>query len=256
MKILFLLFSIFFWQLLPGQEIGKTDGRTGGDDVRNDLVLSEQYQFVQALYDSLLNTSNEILNGREYEYYFYPQISSPLIPTRQQPSASIVINGKKYENITLQYDTYKDLLVYFDPANFVNGSICPVSVNSYIIDEFNIKVSSDNLKFRYLEVPEVENLKSGFYEIVYDGESQFIIKHLSNKFIDEGRDKYEYNTIRYVVNNAGYFKIKGKRSLLKALPDHSTEVKKYIKSLKISVRKANKYEILSILRYYDSYQLP
>ena len=256
MKILFLLISFFLWQLLPGQEAGKIDVRPGENDLRDDSILSEQCQSVQGLYDSLMSRSNEILNGREYEYYFYPQVSSPLIPAKQHPTASIVINGKKYENITLQYDTFKDLLVYFDPTNFEDGLICPVSLNKYIIDEFNLKVSSDNLRFRYFEIPKEENLKSGFYEIVYDGESQFIIKHSSNKYIDEGRDNYRYNPIWYFVIRDDYYMIKGKRSLLKALPDHVKDVKKHIKSLKISVRKASNYEILNILRYYDSIQLP
>lgn len=256
MKILFFLLPIFFWQLLPAQETGKRIGKPGDNYLGDDSIQSGQYQAVQGLYDSLMRRSNELLNGREYEYYFYPQISSPLIPERQHPSASAVINGKKYENITLQYDTYKDLLIYFDPANFVNGLVSPVAINRYIVDEFYLEVSSDSLIFRYLELPEDENLESGFFEIVYEGESQFIIKHLSSKYIDEGRDKYEYNPIRYIVSKAGYFKIKGKRSLLKAFPDQIKEVKKFIKSSKISVRNANKYEIISILRFYDSSQLP
>ncbi len=256
MKVLFFLLPIFFWQLLSAQDTGKTSGKPGENYVGDDSIQSGQYQLVQSLYDSLMSRSNEILNGREYEYYFYPQVSSPLIPARQHPTASIVINGKKHENIMLQYDTFKDLLVYFDPNNIINGSICPVSVNRNIIDEFKLEVSSDNLKFRYLEVPVEEDLKSGFYEIVYNDDYKFVIKHLSNRHIDEGRDKYAYNPIRYVVSKDGYFKIKGKRSLLKALPDNIKEVKKYIKSMKISVSKANKYEILSILKYYDSFQLP
>ena len=186
MKILFPLFFLFFWQLLPGQEAGKIGGRPEGNYVGDDSVLSEQYHIVQAFYDSVLKISNEILNGREYEYYFYPQVSSPLIPAKQHPTASIVINGKKYENITLQYDTFKDLIVYFDPNKLVKGSICPVSVNRYVIDEFNLKVSSDSLRFRYLEVPEDEHLKSGFYEIVYEGEFQFVINHMSNRYNKDG----------------------------------------------------------------------
>jgi hypothetical protein len=222
----------------------------------SELVYSESHHFVGDLYDSLVHKSNVILNGKEYGYYFYPWISSPLIPDNHQANASIVINGKKFDNILLKYDTYKDLLVYYDPTNLVNSVICPIIVNRHIFDEFSLVVSSGNLRFKFLKIPDNEILRSGYYEIVYDGESKFFIKHLSNKFIKEGRDKYDYKTIRYLMSDAGYFKIKGKRSLLKAFPGHSAEVKKYIKTSGISVRNASKNEILNILNFYDNYQIP
>ena len=110
--------------------------------------------YLQDLYQSALCQSDEILNGREYKYYFYPQISSPLIPEKPLPAASIIIQNKKYENIMLQYDTYKDMVVYYSPHNLKNNAICPVVINRNIIDEFTLSLSSGRVIIRILEFPD------------------------------------------------------------------------------------------------------
>jgi len=260
MKILILLSPIFLWLPLAAQNQGNTVSSSVPNEylIESDSILTKQYNYIQDMYYTVMNESNEILNGREYEFYFYPHISSPLIPQWQLPIASVVIHGKKYDNIMLQYDTYKDQVVYFDPNNLINNSICPIAINQYIIDEFNLKLQAENLMFKYLEFPDdlKGKLRNGFYEIVYDGGCQFIIKHKSEMVIEEGRNIYHYRPERHVVNEGIYYKIKGKRSLLKAFGDKTVEMKKYIKSSKILVKRAEKDQISSLLKFYDSLLLP
>ncbi len=219
-----------------------------------DSTTERQNRYIEDLYQNVMSQSDEILNGREYKYYFYPQVSSPLIPESPLPTASIIIKEKKYENILLLYDTYKDLVIYYDPNNLINISICPIVINKYIIDEFSLQLPSDHLRFKYLEFPDdlQGKLTNGFYEIVYERGCQFIIKHTSSSVINEGRYTYQYQTERYVVNGGNYYRIKGKRSLLKALSDKSVEVKRYIRDSKIPVRSARKDQIENILKYYNS----
>lgn len=223
-----------------------------------DEILTKQYCSLQNIYYNSMNRSDEILNGREYKIYFYPQFSSPLIPEKPLPTASVIIKGKRYEKIVLQYDTYKDKLVYFGPDNMIDYKICPIAINQSIVDEFKLQLSTDNLIFRYLEFPEDQNgkLRSGFYEIVYDGGCQFIIKHRSRKTNNGVWDIYHYRPEQYVVNAGVYYRIKGKRSLLTALADKTTEVKRYIKSSTIQVKRAEKNQIENILEYYNSLLLP
>ena len=223
-----------------------------------DSLSAKQKHFIQDLYDNVMSQSNEILNGREYKYYFYPQVSNPLIPSNSVPTASIIIQDKKYENIMLLYDTYKDLVVYYDQNNLINNSICPIVINKHLIDEFSLQLPSDHLRFKYLEFPDdrKEKLRSGFYEIAYDGYCQLIIKHTSGIVINEGRETYIYNTERYVVNAGIYYRISGKKSLLRALTDKSNELKRYIRTSKIPVRSAEKDQIENILEYYNSLLLP
>lgn len=213
---------------------------------------------LQELYQNALHQSDEILNGREYKYYFHPQITTPLIPKDPLPTASIIIQEKQYENIMLLYDTYKDMVVYYDPYNLNNNLICPVAINRDIIDEFTLSLSSGRVGFRYLEFTDNLNgkLSSGFYEMVYDGDCQFLIHHTSVMVKEKGREIYQYKTERYIISAGNSYKIKGKKSLIKALSDRATEVENYIKRSKIRVRRADKDQIKRIVSYYGSLKLP
>ena len=259
-KILFLLFSLIFWIPLSAQNTGEQASgfSKSGTLYGHDSIQEKQYHSIQGLYDSVLNvSSNVILNGREYLVYFSPHVSTPIIPVKRYPTSSIIIQGKTYRNLMLQYDTFKDQVIYYDPDNLENNAIIPISVNRTIIDEFDLEYPGNKIKFKYLVIPDTlkGNVNNGFYEIVYDKTSRFVIKHRSILVIKGGRDIYKYKPRRYIVNKGMYYPINGRRSLIKALSDKSVEMKKFIKSSKIFVRWAEKDEMVRILKFYDSLEL-
>jgi len=209
---------------------------------------------LQELYHNILHPSDVLLNGREYKYYFQPRVSSPLIPEDPLPSASVIIRGTEYQNVLLLYDTYKDLVVYYSPHTLFDGLINTVNVNSHIIEEFTLQLPSGRARFRYLEFPEDQEglLSSGFYEIVSEGASNFIIDHGAVKKIQDGIVAYQYTMGRYIFNSGAVYKITGKKSLLKALSDQASEVNDYLKRTKIQVRGADKEELKGVLDYYTA----
>jgi len=209
---------------------------------------------LQELYHNILHPSDVLLNGREYKYYFQPRVSSPLIPEDPLPSASVIIRGTEYQNVLLLYDTYKDLVVYYSPHTLFDGLINTVNVNSHIIEEFTLQLPSGRARFRYLEFPEGQEglLSSGFYEIVSEGASNFIIDHGAVKKIQDGIVAYQYTMGRYIFNSGAVYKITGKKSLLKALSDQASEVNDYLKRTKIQVRGADKEELKGVLDYYTA----
>ena len=209
---------------------------------------------LQDMYQELLYPSDLLFNGREYRYYFSPQFSTPLIPKDLSPSASVLINKQLVQNVILLYDTYKDLVVYYDPNNLYNDKLSTVIVNSHIIEEFTLQLPSGKARFKYLTFPEDSGgvLSSGFYELVSDGVGKFIINHSTVKNIKDGGIVYLHKTERYIINEGTVYRIKGKNSLLKALSDQLTEVNKYLKRKKIEVRRADKEQIKAVLDYYTS----
>ena len=54
-----------------------------------------------------------------------------------------------------------------------------------------------------------------------------------------------------MVNNE-YTKISNKRVFLKLFGEKSDAVKKFLRTNKVHIRKADKYEIVTVLKYYDS----
>lgn len=206
---------------------------------------------LQELYQNVLHPSDALLNGREYKYYFQPRLSSPLIPKDQRPSASVLIREKQYQNVILLYDTYKDLLVYYNSNIPYKGMILTVIVNSDIIDEFTLQLQSGPARFKYLTFPENQKgiLSSGFYEIVSEGAYKFIIKHSADKKTQDGGVVYQYKAERYIIASGAVYKITGKKSLLKALSDQAVEVNEYLKRTKIHVRTADKEQLKGVLDY-------
>jgi len=207
---------------------------------------------LQELYQDILHPSDVLMNGREYNNYFQPRLSSPLIPKDQLPSASVLIRGKQYQNVMLLYDTYKDLLVYYNLNTLYNNMLTVVIVNSNIVDEFTLQLPSGPTRFRYLTFPENQEglLSSGFYEIVSEGVCKFIIDHTALKKTQDGRVVYQNITVRYIINSGTVYRIKGKKSLLEALSDAAPEVNEYLKRKNIYVKTAEKEQLKGVLDYY------
>jgi len=207
---------------------------------------------LQDLYQDVLHPSDILLNGREYIYYFSPQNSTPLIPKDSEPSASVLIRKKLVQNVVLMYDTYKDLVVYYNPYNPYNDKVSTIILNSHTIEEFTLLLPSGKARFRYLTFPEDQGatLGSGFYEIVSEGACTFIINHHAIKNTRDGVVMYHYKTEGYILSSGAIYKIKGKKSLLRALSDQHTEVSSYLQRAKIEVKRADKEQIKAVLDYY------
>lgn len=207
---------------------------------------------IYELYQDVLHPTDPLLNGREYGYYFQPRISTPLIPEEPYPPASVLIRQKLYTDVMLLYDTYKDLVVYYNPANLSLGFPASIIVNSQIIEEFTLILPSGRARFRYLSFPGDQEglLSDGFYEVVSEGAVKFIIKHRSLKKVQDGAVVYQYNPERYFISSGAAYRIKGKKSLLEALSDRDAEVNEYLKRTKIQVAAAGKEQLEGVLDYY------
>jgi hypothetical protein len=219
------------------------------------LSLSAQqdgHAALQELYQDVLHPTDPLLNGREYGYYFQPRVSTPLIPEEPYPPASVRIRQKLVSNVMLLYDTYKDLVVYYNPGNLSHNFPASIIVNSHIIEEFTLNLPTGQSRFRYLSFPEDQEglLSNGFYEIVSEGTCTFIIKHSSLKKVQDGAVVYQYKPERYFISSGAAYRIKGKKSLLEALSDRAEEVNEYLKRTKIQVATADKEQLKGVLDYY------
>jgi hypothetical protein len=208
------------------------------------------------VYWDQLHPSDPLLNGREYEYYFQPHLSSPLIPKDPHPSASAIIRHRKLQNLSLLYDTHKDLLVYYNPNTSYNNTITSLIVNPDMVKEFSLQLPSGQARFQYMEFPEDEGglLHRGYYEIVREGSCKLIIDHRSEKNIREGMLRFEYSAERYIINTGKVYRIKGKKSLVNALSDLAVKVEEYLRRNNIRVRSASKEQLAEVLDYYTQNQ--
>ncbi len=238
---------------------GQPDHGLRSAEACEDSLHQAQYRFLHYLYDSIVTTFTEdVINGSEYELYYPVYGSNPLIPKHRYPNGSIVIEGIRHSPVVLQYDTYKDLLIYFDPRHQIDQSVIPVVLNKYLIDEFEVGLPENRMKFRYFEFP--DSLKKiagdGFYEVGYEGKIRFLIRYKTTLAVTDGKYIFKTRPLKLIVNGGRVYKIKGRRSLLNALADKKNLIGKFIRSRKIKVRHAGKTDMQRILSYYDHVEGP
>lgn len=253
-------FSILFFLSLSirgsGQTVSQGKSRpNGNEDKTADIQLvTQQSRFLNDLYYQKITVPNEIINGKEYLPYFYRSKTTPLLFSGESFSATLYINNRRYENVRLQYDTYLDEIIYTDTSRMLNFAFPMIALNKDIVDGFSFYRNGDSLIFRHLFFTGKpgENLADGFYEIVYEGLTKYLIKHRSTLFEKEALIAYHYSPEAYIFLENKYFKITNKKNFIQMFGERAPEIKKYLNESGIKIRKAGKKQIADILKYYDS----
>jgi len=224
-----------------------------GTETENDTLTRYQHIYLRHVYDSVIHLSTEdVLSGREYELYYPVTSTTPLLPQKRYLNGSVTIEGIRHSPVIIQYDTYLDQLIYFDFRHQAGRSVVPVMLNKYRVDAFELVLPGGRMKFRNLTFPDsVNSVGSGFFEVVYEGKTRYLIRYKSILAITGGNYIFTIRTRRYLENHHTVFLITGKKSLLKALADRKADIRKYIRQNRLHVRRAGKDEMRMLLRFYD-----
>jgi hypothetical protein len=241
---------------LAGQNRNLLKSRSSNDSPGTIIstLNSRQTEYIKRLYSDGVEAPKELINGKEYESYYTRSVIKPLLFSGKERSASIITNTRRYNNLTLQYDTFLDEVIYTDTSRTINFIFPQIALNKDIINGFNLYFKDDSLIFRYFRLPEctAKNLKEGFYEVAYEGISKYIIKHESSFYVREGLNNYKYSPKNFISSGEAFYKIKSRKSLLSLFGENSRRVKEYMHSSGIRIKKADKDQFISILRFYDS----
>jgi len=216
--------------------------------------IQQQADIIKSVYSENIETPKELINGKEYESYYTRSKIKPLLFSNKERTASIFTNTRSYNNLTLQYDTFLDEVIYTDTSRTFNYRFPQISLNKNIIDGFNLYFQDDSIIFKNFRLPECseKNLKEGFYEVAYEGKSQYVIKHESTFYVREGLKNYKYSPKNYISVSYSYFRIQNRRSFIRIFGEQSGYVKDFLNQYGIKVSKASKDQIIRVLKFYDS----
>jgi hypothetical protein len=214
----------------------------------------DQIEFLYELYYHKIDPSYELINGRGYFQYYHLSSLKPILFSGRDHSSSITLKGRKYDDITLNFDTYTDEVIYIDSTRICVYAPLMVALNEDNVDGFEFYLGNDTISFRHYsgDTDQFFDLNDGYYEVVSDKESKYLIKHISLLKLLPGIDEYIYLKEGYVNIGNGFSKIATSKQFLNIFGDRSEEVKKYIKKSGIKIRNANKEQIMCVLQYYDS----
>jgi hypothetical protein len=226
---------------------------SGYPDVKGLKLNSSGSEGISNLYLASVTHQNDFINGIEYIPYFYRGKTSPFMFSGMFFHATLYFNNRKFENISLQYDTFLDELVYTDTTRILHSALPRISLNRELVQGFSFNYNWNSYNFRYLKFsPDVlDSPAEGFYEVVYEGSSMFIIRHRSLEYVRDAINEYKYYNIKYIRIGNKFRKVTNLKEFLLAFGDKSEAVKDFIQKERIRFRKASKIQISEILRFYD-----
>lgn len=252
LRYLLIFFPLFSGNLINAQQFLTFSENNEKADYR--AISDCQIDYLFTLYNRRIDASNEMINGRDYFPYYYRSENKPLLFSEKKKSGSFIMNGKKYENLMLDYDTYLDEIIYSDGTKFFEEKSLRIALNKERVESFKLYFENDSLTFRNFRSSDGAkfNLPEGFYEEVYDGISKYIIKHHSSITKEKSMNVYLYFANGYVMVGKNFSRLRSRRGFVKLFGVKSAEIKKFMRSNRIHVRKEDKIKIASVLRYYDT----
>jgi hypothetical protein len=232
----------------PSGAIDKTPGRE---------LLNRQVDCLSRFYVQSVKNSYELVSGKEYLPNYFKSTEKPILFYGRKHKSSLVINGRRYENVWLEYDTFLDELLYSDSLNLIDNKVYRICMNKDPVNGFIFYYSEDTIEFRHLsnENDPAFNLHEGFFEVVYYGKSRYIIRHKSIFLVKEGIGEYTYEPEKYVMTEGEYTRVKTRREFLHLFGERAGEIRKYMRINGIHFRNSDKHEIAGVLCYYDNLSL-
>lgn len=195
------------------------------------------------------NPSNKqlILNGRIWRNQFTKASGDQFFLTNAFVKGSIVFNGMKFDNLDLMYDIAGDELI----MSIVSHPT--IFVNKEMVDSFDLVVGNKNYHIINAGT-DTANLLRGYVNVLYNGPSTLFVKYskkLQPLAVDGRYDLFYQEHKMYIRRNTEILAFEGKRDLLKILEDKKVEIKDYLKTGKVKLKRKEPDTFIPILEYYD-----
>jgi hypothetical protein len=220
-----------------------TNAQNGSDDKELLLTIlqttSQIYGSDEALINGFAFTPNNVNAGGD-PFFISPSFAN----------ASITISDKVFEVESLKYDIADERLVLL--VTVKSGAKFPILLNNEFIQHFELSQAHFYPATLYLTDNEVK----GFIDLVYSGSFNFVTKY-KKEFVKmytkvDPFGKYSETQIHhYLIRNGVSKKIKSKKSLLDTFNPFQKEISRYMKTNHIKFRKANRQQLVQLLRYCD-----
>lgn len=214
---------------------------------RND-ELNTINDSLNKIYSYLVDIGDiEYLNGMQY-LNIRNKYNHPFFGENKWSTGKISYKGITYQVERIKYDINEDKVILLIENKY--GTFIISLINNFI-DEFYI---SDNHFIRYNYLPDYKNY-SGYFECLYNKKTKLLVKHYIIEDYSNNESKKTFNKTKkgFIEKNGVYYKLNGKRSILKALEDQKLSVKKYMSTNSYVFSKYNLKSIINILDFYNEY---
>jgi hypothetical protein len=212
-------------------------------------LIAQQLKNSRLYYDSHIGDQSRLLNGIKYvPYRTEDYINHPFFLTKDMQNAYLNYDDADLYNIPVLYDLSRNMLVIKDVDGASYLSLLNTKLNKFIIANHTfIKILADSTQ---------DVLKPGFYDLLYDGPTQLLVKR--EKKADQEKsgitiqNLFRTNNYFYVHKNDTYYSVSSKGDLLKLFKEKKKELNQYIKANDLSFGEEGKEQsMVRVINHYD-----
>lgn len=208
------------------------------------VVLSNSRKYIQSIHENVVKQTQHLYNGSEYVVVRSIDGEHPYFLSGSPEIGSVFYRGEEFPGTPLLLDLEKEKLIISNPGYGAEMELVSEWVESFTIGSH-----------QFIKVRGQETLEDGFYEELYAGESQVLVKRtksLSEKlYATNVVRKYDVSNIYFIRYKGSYQRFKTKPELLSILTDKKKELKSFIRKNKLFSRN-REYSIVQVAHYFDS----
>ena len=189
-----------------------------------------------------------LFNGRIWSNLYSNVFGDQFLFSKDWLKGEVVINDMTFKNVPFRYDIYNDQLI-----SMINQGTF-VQINKELIKGFVLPFENKkNLFENFGNVP--GNPFKGFGQVLYKGKINFIIKQtklIKELAVENKYDEFYGIQALYILKDGNFYRISGKKDLLKALSDREEQLHSFIRENKIRIRKKNPESFIPVIKFYDN----
>ena len=226
-RLLFLFGAIIFFQVADCQPLYDSSAKMAVN------------LFYQVLADNAL-----LYNGTEFTNSD-PNIGGHPFLINDVQKGDLVYNNVTYPGIPLLYDILNDRVISQRYNHGVLMILISEKIKSFTLAGHTfVRVTNDTSTN--------VSLATGFYDLVYDGQTRVLVKYHKHLYESNSLDKSFVQTKRYFIQKDRiYAVVKRKGDLLAIFRDKKTDLKKYIRANKLNYRKNPEETLAKVAAFYD-----
>ncbi len=209
------------------------------------MLYSNTAKVVIRTFNTAVGDQSEIYNGAGYKLYPTALRGSPYFEDKIHPAPSLILyNGTWYENVPVLYDVFNDEMI----------GILNDNMFVFRTDKLAQVYLSDH-HFIYLDAQSVSNLTPGFYDELYDGKTQVLVKRISTVQSSVNQQAvevvYENKDIIYIKKGNSYHQVSSKSSVMDMMKDKKKQLTQYLNDNQIKYNNDREGSIAKLAGYYD-----
>jgi len=200
-------------------------------------------------FDQIYGLDSKLYNGYVYNGFYGSTVKGQPFLYTDYLKGDITLEGKKYQNLLLNYDVFNQLLVL--KFKTTTGADMTIELPFFKISEFNI---GEN----HFILQEQSDSSFQIYQIIGNKQKAFWLKHEKKLELETISQQYEYQFTRgfirfyYAINPNQLVELNKNKSLVKLIEkEKQKQLKRWLRKKRIKIHKATPQQLKSLSQYLN-----